>query len=665
MADKSFADLMSELKQTAPDIADRQSSVTQAKARSKAGMPDQSGFISDVILRTGLGQGLMMGAGDEIEAYFRSTFGDDSYDKALSDVRKKLSVAQAERPTQTMIAEVGGSLLPMVPALIGTGGAAAPAVAARTAGLAERMVAGGLKNTALGSAMGGAEGFLKGEGGFENRADRAAEEATTGGIVGGVLGTAAPAVSAAYRKATATPIERAQTRVTGLLGEQGITPEQAAIEYAARQAQGVKPEILADIMPGSAIAAESRRVLQAPGANRGEITQQLAERGLEQGQRITQAFETATGTNKKFFPVLDELEQARKADAAPLYAAAYGTPARNQTIDNLLLTAPDDVFNEAKRAARYEGLVFPNLIATSKDGARKIVGDYTIKDIDLVKRGLDRIIENNTNEVSGALNSEARRAYLLKNSLIGEADKLSSEYAAARAAWAGPSAVMDAMKKGERIFSEQAEVTARDIARLGQSEKEGFLIGTLKAANQRINRSISDAAAIEDASRAFRSGNAKGQIEAALTATGKKPDEVRSIADALFKDIEREAVMARTRQTVTGGSPTFANLAQDQSFGAGMQAIPGVINDMRQGGFGGGAAGMLQRAATAASTGFTQSGREATNAEIAKILFARNQGDVTQSMEALRQRALMQQQAAKPSYVPGLLSGGVSDLTNR
>jgi hypothetical protein len=50
MADKSFADLMSELKQTAPDIADRQSSVTQAKARSKAGMPDQSGFISDVIL---------------------------------------------------------------------------------------------------------------------------------------------------------------------------------------------------------------------------------------------------------------------------------------------------------------------------------------------------------------------------------------------------------------------------------------------------------------------------------------------------------------------------------------------------------------------------------------------------------------------------------------
>jgi len=44
---------------------------------------------------------------------------------------------------------------------------------------------------------------------------------------------------------------------------------------------------------------------------------------------------------------------------------------------------------------------------------------------------------------------------------------------------------MDAMKKGERIFSEQAEVTARDIARLGQSEKEGFLIGTLKAANQR------------------------------------------------------------------------------------------------------------------------------------------------------------------------------------
>jgi len=87
--------------------------------------------------------------------------------------------------------------------------------------------------------------------------------------------------------------------------------------------------------------------------------------------------------------------------------------------------------------------------------------------------------------------------------------------------------------------------------------------------------------------------------------------------------------MARTRRTVTGGSPTFANLAPGPEFGAGCRRSPVSSDDMRQGGFGGGAAGMLQRAATAASTGFTQSGREATNAEIAKILFARSQGDMT------------------------------------
>lgn len=625
-----------------------------------------SSVLSDVIGRVGVGQGLMMGYGDEAEALVRSTLpGGRSYEEELADVRKKVETTQRERPIAATTAEVGGSLAPTVAALAAipfTGGGSAPVAAAnvaRTGTLLSNLVRGGVRGSAIGAGQGAVEGFGKGEGGFGNRAERALGEGLVGAGVGGVIGAAAPVVGSAVSNLFASPATRAQNRMLDVLGEQGVTPADVAAEYARRQAQGVKPEIIADIYPGSSIAGESRRVLNVPGANRGEITEQLVARMDEQGPRVAQAFEKATATNQKFFPVLDDLEKVRKADATPLYQAAYEKPARTSTLDELIMRAPDEAFAEAQRAARYEGLVFPNLVAVNKDGARKIVGDYTVKDVDMVKRGLDRIIENNTDAVTGKANSEARRAVTLKNAIVGEVDKLAPEYAQARNAWAGPSAVMDAMKAGQRLFNERAEITARDIAKLGQSEKEGFLIGALDAVNQRIGRKIEG----QDVTGAFRSGNAKAQIEAALGATGRQPDEVRSITNALFADIEREAMMANTNRQLRSISQTAPLLAEDQAFREGMRATTGVLRDMQTGGFGGAVAGMFQRAGDRLATGMTQQGAQRTNAELGQMLFQNTQPGVQNVMDQLTQRALQQGRYAVPrALVPGLLADPLTDI---
>lgn len=620
---------------------------------------------ADVIGRIGIGQGLMMGYGDEAEALIRSKLpGGKSYEEELADVRQKIRQAQQERPIASTTAEVGGSLAPAVASLAaipfsgGTSAPAAAATAARTGTLLSNIMRGGARGAAIGGGQGVVEGFGKGEGGFENRAERALAEGAIGGTVGGVLGVGAPIFGSALSAALSSPTVKAQNRVLDILGEQGVTPSQVASEYARRQAQGVKPEIVADLYPGSGIAAESRRVLNVPGANRQEITQQLVSRMDEQGLRVAQAFENATGTNRKFFPVLDDLEKVRRADAAPLYDAAYAKPARTKVLDDLILRAPDEAFTEAQRAARYEGLVFPNLVATNAENARKIVGDYTVKDVDLVKRGLDRIIERETDAITGKVSSEGRRAASLKSAIVNEVDRLAPEYAQARSAWAGPTAVMDAMKAGQRLFNERAEITARDIAKLGQSEKEGFLIGALDAVNQRIGRKIEG----QDVTGAFRSGNAKAQIEAALGATGRKPDEVRAIVDTLFANIEREAAIANTNRQLRSISQTAPMLAEEQAFRDSMKATSGVLRDMQTGGMSGAVAGMFQRAGERLGTGLTEQGAQRTNAEIARLLYPQTAPTVKSAMDELMMRSMQRGRYATPrALIPGLLADPLSD----
>lgn len=660
MADQS--DLLRQL-DALPTVGGlRQQTAAAARRSAELGMPPQSSFVADVLLRSGLGQGLLMGAGDEVEAFFRSRLGNETYDQALEEVRRRMAMTAQERPGQTMAAEIAGSLLPAAGAMLASGGTAAPAVAARAAPLVARMAQGAAQGAAVGTAQGAVEGFMKGEGSASARLDRAAEDALTGGMFGGPIGAAAPAVGGALRRTFASPEERAARRMQGLLEESGSTPADAAAAYAARQTSemgGARPEILADIMPGSAVAAETRRVANMPGANRQEITQQLQTRANEQGPRIMQSFEEALGGPRgNFFDNLDALQASRSAAAAPLYAQIGDIPARSSRLDELLLRAPDAAFDEARNAARYEGLIFPNLIAPNAQGTRTIVGDYTLRDVDMVKRGLDRIIERETDNITGRVSSEGRRAQTLKQQILAEADSLPGPYRQAREAWAGPTAVMDAMRSGQRIFNERAESSVRDIARMTASEREGFVVGVLDAVNQRIGRGVEG----RDISSAFRSGNVRAQIEAALGAA-RSPEEARRAADALLQGIEREAQMAATNRGTRSISATAPLQAQQADFGAATGGL-GILREAAQSGVGAAGASALQRALQRASMGMTNARIGATNEALRPYLFSTGPALTTrlqQINDILRPPAAYG--VGSRQLAPGLLSDPFAELT--
>jgi len=628
----------------------------------------------DVIGRVGVGQGLMMGFGDEIAAYIQSTGGSaigrakaqakaratgvpmPTYEEALTGERAAIKAAREQYPKSSLAAEVVGSLAPAVATL----GAGAPVTAARTGTLAGNIISGGARAAGIGAGQGAITGFGTGEGGFENRAFNAALNAGIGGVTGGVLGAAAPAAGGFAQTLLASPEKRAQRWAMGLIESENLTPEQIIKDYAESQSAGVKPEMLADIYPGGGIARETQRLLTYPGADRRSLVSGLYERAREQGPRITGEFETALGTQQKIFPEFDALEKARRTDAAPLYAQAYPEKIRSKELDELITRAPDRAFTQAQSAARYEGLDFPNIVGTNRAGKRAVVFDYTVKDIDMLKRGLDDIIEENTDAVTGKLNSEARRALSLKDEILNVVDEKSPSYKQAREAWAGPSSVMSSMKKGQMLFRERSEITAKEISKMTDSEKDGFLIGALDAINQRM----ADTAQLgsRDVAAKFLTGNAKEQIKAALKATNRTVDEADKLASQLINNLEREYQMQMSTRLATP-SATSPLAEQQQAFRAATSAGTTFLSDLQRG-LVPAIAGAAQRGAERASLGLTQQTLERTNRELAPYFFGRTQPEVETAMGLLQKAAREQgQYQTQKNLLPGLLAAPVGVMS--
>lgn len=133
-----------------------------------------------------VGQGLLMGAGDEIKSAVRAgvkaPFSDETfgqiYDKELKGTRADLESYRERHPVLSPAAEVGGAIA----GVVGTGGASLVprmGTAAAKVGMA----------AAEGAGVGGLYGFNAGEGGLENRAKSAAVGGGVGALTGGVAGS--------------------------------------------------------------------------------------------------------------------------------------------------------------------------------------------------------------------------------------------------------------------------------------------------------------------------------------------------------------------------------------------------------------------------------------------------------------------------------------------
>lgn len=557
-------DLLAGLKaaDAAGNTADAQHFASQIKALPEAltnysrqvlaakSNPGGSQLAADRILEAT--QGLGLGFGDEasgvvggLDSLIRgknSKSGQDTfsggYDATVGRARQDLKDYEGARPLEALGINALGSLPDAA--------IAAPRALGQMVPLGTKM----LQAAKTGAKIGAVAGAGYSDGDLPQRAGGA----VTGALTGGLLSAAVPIIPAVVR---------------------GV---RSAIRSVTQPAQTFAQEALANALTKDSVATldPTKPVIdQVPVKGR---TTQLAEQGALEGEGRTQADDyydkksqaresTVLSTVKNvvsdapMYDMMDDLQAQRTADAAPLYQTAHTTSYRRtpRLMDLLSRSATGGALRAAYTRLQND----PNLDpADIQEALGPIMGKnpddlsdaqlaqrmtqamgsrpLEFKALDYVKRGMDQLVLDNP----GA----ARETRQLRNAYSSELKNINPNYQAALNAWAGPSAVLDAIDQGREFDGMDPEAIQRALSDMSDSEQQGFQVGVsrrlqdlasgAKSRQPGQNASLNLAKAVDGNSVMQR------RLQASLGTNGQSPTQL----------LKRNGW-----QPTAGGSDTFAS----------------------------------------------------------------------------------------------------------
>lgn len=513
------------------------------------------GYIDDAA--RSIAQGVTFGYADEIGAAVNPAINralgmdaPETYDAALEQERARdAQIPGAIKYPGEIAGAVGSTVL------------AAPAVAAGAA----RAGLTALPKTAQFAGVGAAEGALMGSGQAEE--GERLEGAATGAVVGAPVGAAAPHVAGGIAglfnriRGAFSP----QRNVAADLGR-AIVRDKTTPEALGQAAQDV-----AQTRPGTATLADAggenvrglvERVAQTPGAGRTQVVPRLTERQKNQASRLTKDLSTLTGTKRSAFKAQQEVIAERAAAAKPLYEQAYEAGDRSIWSPELeRLTGAAPVARAMRQAvSRWQtnaiadgyGAMKPRAMVENGNLRFQSGGPPAFPNIqfwDYTKQALDDTIAATKNKQPSA----ARALTKIAQQLRQELDKAVPEYAAARDAWAGPSAYLDAIEEGRNILSRNmsSEEMRGAFDALTQAEKEAFRTGAISAVFSRIGN---NAAKLPDITGVLRSPEMRAKIATIM------PSE--EAANEWMKRLDFEVGSSELTRQSLGNSATARRLAE-------------------------------------------------------------------------------------------------------
>lgn len=632
-------------------------------------------------------QGLTFGFGDEIIGGVRSTFGSTPYDEAVDQERKAYQQYTDAHPWKAMGWEMAGG----APWALLSGGASAAGSVARGA----KTVYQGGKNlfrtggkavdeatelfggppikaledgvTTLGQRVAGgilgasAEGALSGAGNADGDLKDRLKGAGVGATVGATVGAAMPLVAQGARGATRVfedatgiaPGKTAERKILQQFERDRTRPEYVQGDMEVARADGVKPEIIADYLPGGNVSGLTEALGQKMGPTKQAARDLMDARADGQSERVLGDLRSVFGDRMNYFDKFDQLVADRAKAAKTDYEKAYGVgEVKDDDINKILRRLPREVFDRTKEHLRLEGKRMPQAFRTDEAGNsvpnEKFVP--TVEYIDHVKRGIDSVIEAETDAL-GKVSSRGRDYVRIKDSLLGRLDELVPDYAAARKNFRDPSQMLDAMKLGQDIFKERAEKTARTIADMNDNEKEAYIIGVSDALVKRVD----DVSTGRDVTQAlWKNDTQKKQIREAIAAVEPDEDKAEVLFDSLERMMQREREMAATRNRIHSGSQTAPRTDAINDFN---RIIPAGVAELASGGTGAGAA--VNAVGSLFKRGGLLSRHDAINDEAGQMLYA----STPEAQEAVFKRLTGRQEKMDTNaFRFGLLGDTVSNL---
>lgn len=536
--------------------------------------------------RAALGQGLMMGWGDEAEAWLRSKLGEGEYQNIVDRIRKEYGAYSEQNPITSTLAEFGGGVLPGVAAMFvpgGQGAGAAQITGAGTSALARLAARPIVKSTAAGATTGGITGA-----GSATEGNRGSG-AVTGTVMGTGLGVATPVAMRtsggvkdwlmsrlfpSEKKAT----ERAAQKMTEAMGESNITPKQIERKMAQDRKMGV-PSTVANVDP--ALADLAQTVAQRTGKGTRKVEKTISQQQAGAKERTYQQVRKGLQPDD-FYGEEERLINDLRTKSAPAYKAAYAVGEVNdpQIMEMLALPQFKGVWNTARSIAEADAAAAK--VNAMRGGQPFDPNDYKLRDVysikydmktgapvdvevtgtvpdvrtlDYMKRALDAQITAGYKSDNAATLASANAYKDLRNALRDRTKEVVPEYNAALQVYKGDKEILDALRAGYSDFNKlDHEEVIKLVGGMSPAEKEAFRTGVVRDLYGKMfntSRNINAAGLLESP-----------EMQAKLQPLFDNPGQFRLFQAA----VERESQLFKQANEMLKGSQTGKRTAMREKF---------------------------------------------------------------------------------------------------
>jgi hypothetical protein len=326
-----------------------------------------------------------------------------------------------------------------------------------------------------------------------------------------------------------------------------------------------KPLALADVA-GENTRQYAGTIARQPGEGRQFARSQLEDRDVGAGPRLASDINDGISGNGSAYSANEALMQARSAAAKPLYDEAFQ---KQQIWSPRLQNFLDDPVMQQglKRGMELERLdsvtqdrpFDPTTLGVDLDdqGNVSLKSAPNLRVLDAGKRGLDSMIADERNPVTGRLSQRGVSLDQFRRGYVNQIDGLdtSGTYAAARQAWGGPSASMDALRGGQTLLNKSPDEIGSEVANLRSNspgDLEFYRLGAADSLKEKIART-----------------GMGGDEAKRLIGNQYTRDQLRPLFDSdddnqrFMNSVTAENRMFETKQKLIGGSQTAERVAED------------------------------------------------------------------------------------------------------
>lgn len=563
-------------------------------------------------------QGITMGFGEELEAGLTAPFSEEEYKTIRDRLRAQQAQFGKDYPVSQTALDIAGGLV----------------VPAGVLGGAYKAGKGAFEIAKTGAKAGAITGAATGAGVAPEVSDIPASAAgygATGAVIGGVAPTAINLggklisnIIDATGFSNANKV--ASRKLQEYLDKENLTPDQVKSMLDEYRRLGVPDPVIADI--GENLRGAGYASYIVPSKAKTQTAQFLESRQQDLANSLVKGLEQKSGVKSegKFgFDYINDIATAQESAAKKAYPEAY---TKDVTAVPFRKYADRDVFakayDEAVKRADVYGQKLPSLdqIRNAQFISTQILHE--------IKKGLDDVIEKNTDAVTGKMTGYGADVAKVKREFNDLIKYYNKDYAKANEKFADFARIKSAYSEGiDYMKMETSEMVAK-LKKMTPAEKESFRVGMISDIRDKMSKFKGG----DPARLVFKSDRQKASLRYAFDSQGQYNDFVRQV------DAQNE--LLKTFNKVRRGSET-----QERSM---LTEDVGMARDLIQGNITGAAMNIARRGAARAG-GITPDVAEIMQRQ----LFTPNSVEQSRILDLLKQNKPKTGAFQNPATYGGLL----------